>query len=133
MSKTPRAKDPRVYLAQILERVCRIEQYTTSGREAFLGSSLLQDAVIRNLEVIGEAAKRVSDEYRAAHPELAWRGMAALRDVLIHNYEGVDPHQVWLVVERELPPLKSALAGFLPSLQQMEKELADEADNQTAQ
>ncbi len=85
---------------------------------------MAQDAVLRNLEVIGEAAKRMDDRFRAAHPEVPWRALAGLRDVLIHQYEGVDLEKVWAIVEEDLPALKSALAGFLPPLDQLERELA---------
>lgn len=119
-------KDPRVYLAQIMECIERVERYTQCGREAFLASPMVQDAVMRNLEVIGEAAKRVDDDFRSSHPEIPWRGMAGLRDVLIHDYEGVDANQVWRVVESELPSLRAALKNFLPPLGRLEAELAGE-------
>jgi uncharacterized protein with HEPN domain len=117
-------KDPRVYLAQILERIERIERYAAGGRDAFLAAPLVQDAVIRNFEVIGEAAKRIPVEYQAEHPQVPWRSLAAFRDVLIHQYEGVDLLQVWQVVERDLSPLKSAIVAILPPLDQLERELA---------
>lgn len=78
-------KDVRVYLAHILECIDKIERVTTDGRDRFLGDAMVQDAVIRNLEIIGEAAKRVDDAYRADHPEVPWRELASLRDVLIHQ------------------------------------------------
>lgn len=83
-------KDPRVYLAHILECVQKIERFTADGRERFFRDAMVQDAVLRNFEVIGEAAKRLDDRYRTAHPEVPWRALAGLRDVLIHQYEGVD-------------------------------------------
>ena len=69
-------KDPRVYLAQILERIDRIVQYTIEGKNSFFADPLIQDAVIRNFEVIGEAAKRVPEEYRKKHPNIPWRNLA---------------------------------------------------------
>lgn len=89
------SKDPRVYLAHILECIQKIERFTAGGRERFLADELVQDAVLRNFEVIGEAAKRLDDAYRAAHPEIPWRSLAGLRNVLIHQYEGVDLERVW--------------------------------------
>jgi uncharacterized protein with HEPN domain len=119
-------KDPRVYLAQILERIVRIETYTRTGKGSFLSNALLQDGVIRNLDVIGEAASRIAAEYRVAHPEFPWRGMTALRNILIHDYQGVDLHKVWQVVEKELPLLKAAIEKILPPLDQLEREIAGE-------
>lgn len=120
------SKDPRVYLAHILECIQKIERFTAGERERFLADELVQDAVLRNFEVIGEAAKRLDDAYRAAHPEIPWRSLAGLRDVLIHQYEGVDLERVWGFVERDLPGLKRAIAGLLPPLDQLERELAGE-------
>lgn len=87
-------KDPRVYLAQILERIERIREYTVEGKEAFFADPRTQDAVIRNFEVIGEAAKRIPEEYRAQHPAIPWRELSGFRDVLIHQYEGVSVAEV---------------------------------------
>jgi uncharacterized protein with HEPN domain len=119
-------KDPRVYLAHILECIQKIERFTAGGRNRFLGDVMVQDAVVRNFEVIGEAAKRLDDAYRAAHPAIPWRALAGLRDVLIHQYEGVDLDKVWAIVEGELPGLREAIAALLPPLDQLERELAGE-------
>ncbi len=119
-------KDPRVYLAQILECIDKIVRFTASGREAFLRDAMVQDAVIRNLEVMGEAAKRLDEAFRSAHPDVPWRALAGLRDVLIHQYEGVDLERVWMVVERDLPTVRMAIAGLVPPLDQLERELADD-------
>jgi|SRR5271157_3723109 len=122
-------KDPRVYMAQILERVDRILNYTQAGRAAFLDDPLIQDAVIRNFEVIGEAAKRVSDEYRDSHPMVPWRGLTSLRDVLIHQYEGVSLDEVWRIVQNELPSIRQAITSILPPLDQLERELAGQDES----
>ena len=87
--------DDEVYLRHILESLERIEAYTAGGREDFMRSSMAQDATVRNLEVVGEATKRLSPEIRSAHPEIPWRNMARMRDVLIHDYMGVDLEIVW--------------------------------------
>ncbi|MFQ5846848.1 MAG: DUF86 domain-containing protein [Candidatus Methylomirabilales bacterium] len=121
-------KDPRVYLAQILECTERIVKYVAGGKEAFLAEQLVQDAVIRNFEIIGEAARRVPEEYRQAHPAIPWRGLAAFRNVLIHQYEGVDLHEVWRLIEHELPSLREAVARVLPPLEKLERELAGEEE-----
>ncbi len=92
----------------ILDSIARIERYTEAGKNAFLADTLIQDAVLRNLEVIGEAVKQLSEEARAAAPEILWRRIAGMRDKLIHDYLGVSLELVWGVVERELPRLGEA-------------------------
>jgi uncharacterized protein with HEPN domain len=79
-------------------------------------SPLIQDAVIRNFEVIGEAAKRVSDQFKQAHPNVPWRRVAGFRDVLIHDYLGVDLNEVWGIVERNLSDLKRKIEAILQEL-----------------
>lgn len=78
-------KDPRVYLAHILECAEKIGRYTKGGERKFLKDTMTQDAVIRNFEIIGEATKRVPEPYRRRHPEIPWRLMAGFRDVLIRS------------------------------------------------
>jgi uncharacterized protein with HEPN domain len=119
-------KDPRVYLAHILECIQRVERFTNEGKSRFLQDVMVQDAVLRNFEVIGEAAKRLDDAYRTAHPQIPWRALAGLRDVLIHQYESVDLERVWAMIEGELPALREAIAALLPPLDQLERELAGE-------
>jgi uncharacterized protein with HEPN domain len=92
----------------MLERCRRIERYTRSGKERFMKAEELQDAVIRNIEVIGEAAKRVSAESRTKLPQLDWKRICGMRDVLIHHYIGVDLEQVWTVALRRHKNTKGA-------------------------
>ena len=119
-------KDPRVYLAHILERIDRVREYTIQGRDAFFSDLRTQDAVIRNFEVIGEAAKRIPEEYRKAHPAIPWRELSGFRDVLIHQYEGVSIAEVWQIVEKNLEPLRKVIMAILPPLDELEKEIAGE-------
>jgi uncharacterized protein with HEPN domain len=122
-------KDPRVYLAHIMECIQKIERFTAEGKKRFFQEAMVQDAVLRNFQVIGEAAKRLDDPYRQAHPQVPWRALAGLRDVLIHQYEGVDLERVWAIVEHELPGLKRAISSLLPPLDQLERELAGEDES----
>ena len=121
-------RDPRVYLAHVLECAGRIERYLKGGQEAFLGETMTQDAVIRNFEIIGEAAKRIPEDYRRKYPSLPWSLMAGFRDLLIHDCEGVDLKRVWKIAVQDLPPVKEAIAKILPPLDQLERELAGDED-----
>ena len=105
--------DDRLYLDHIRQAIEKIECYTRGGRDEFLRSSLVQDAVIRNFEFIGEAAKRLSDAAKAWRPEIPWRRVAGFRDFLIHNYMGVDAPEVWNVIADHLQPLGEAAAFLL--------------------
>jgi uncharacterized protein with HEPN domain len=99
-----------VYIRHILAAVDRIQQYTQAISETdFLNNFMVQDAVIRNLEIVGEASKKVSVAVKEKHPEIPWRQMAGLRDKLIHDYFGIDLPAVWNVVESNLPILKTQL------------------------
>lgn len=92
------------FLRDILEAARRIESYTEGMTyEAFLGDTKTQDAVIRNLEIIGEATKNLSAEVREEHHDVPWRGMAGVRDRLIHDYFGINLDIVWQIITDELP------------------------------
>ncbi|HPA44799.1 MAG TPA: DUF86 domain-containing protein [bacterium] len=118
-------KDPRIYVVQILESAQMILNYTIDGKEFFLAQKVVQHAVLWNFEVMGEAAKRVPDEYRQRYPEIPWRMMAAFRDVLIHNYEGIDLIHVWEIIETEIPRLCENIREILPPLDRLEADLTN--------
>ncbi len=106
-------KDDRLYLHHMLERCRRITRFIAPGRDAFIASEEIQDAVIRNVEVIGEAAKRVSGEARNRLTSLDWKAICGMRDVLIHDYIGVDLDEVWNVACTRIPELQAVLDDFL--------------------
>lgn len=108
-------KDDRKYLQHILECIRRIEQDIEAGQASFSASHTIQDAVIRNLQVIAESTKRLSDGLKASHPEIDWPGIAAFRNVLIHDYFSVDLGVVWQIVVKDIPQLKTAVTKLLES------------------
>ena len=105
-------KDDRLYLHHMLERCRRIARFIGPGKDAFMAAEELQDAVIGNIEVIGEAAKRVSPESRSQLAELDWKRICGMRDVLIHDYIGVDLEEVWSVASTRVLNSKSCSNDF---------------------
>jgi uncharacterized protein with HEPN domain len=106
-------KEDGLYLHHILEAIERIQSYTSAGQGAFRSDLMTQDAVVRNLQIIGEASKKVSPETRAASPDLPWRDMAGMRDRVVHDYFGVSLDIVWDVVENHLPVLRESVQKLL--------------------
>ena len=99
-------KDNITYLEHILDRANKIIQFTEGMDENdFLNDEKTQSAVIRELEVIGEATKRISEDYKNKHNEIPWKLMSGMRDVLIHDYEGIDPYTVWDTIQQNIPTL----------------------------
>ena len=108
------SKDDTIYLRHILDAIKDIENFTKGvSEEKFGRTKLLQDAVIRNLEIIGEASKRVPKKIKDKHKDIEWKKIAGMRDVLIHDYLGVDVEIVWAVIENRLPELKKKIAKIL--------------------
>ncbi|MEE9545146.1 MAG: DUF86 domain-containing protein [Rhodospirillales bacterium] len=102
-----------LYLRHILDAIARARSYTAGGRESFMATPMIQDATIRNLEIIGEAAKHVSKTFREAHPDVPWTPMTGMRDVLIHGYMGVDLETVWDVVANRMEELEKHLEKLI--------------------
>jgi uncharacterized protein with HEPN domain len=109
-------KDDRLYLIHIQECIARIEDYTRGGRAAFLADGKTQDAVLRNLQTMAESTQRLSAQLRQRHPEVNWRQLAGFRNVLVHDYLGIDVHRVWLAVETDVPDFKNHVAAILKEI-----------------
>jgi len=97
-------KDDRLYCIHILECIDRIESYTGDcDLERFMRSPIIQDAVLRNLQVMAESTQRLSAEFKDACPNIDWRGISGLRNILAHDYLGIDLEIVWNLLARDLP------------------------------
>lgn len=103
----------RTYLLHIRDAIVRIEQYASHGPDAFQKETHWQDSIVRQLEIIGEATKHLSPEFRDGNPSVPWQRIAGLRDVLTHDYMGVDLTTVWEIVQNRLPGLKSVVLEAL--------------------
>jgi uncharacterized protein with HEPN domain len=106
-------RDDPERLRDILEAVERIEKYAAKGREAFEHDELIQVWIVHHLQLVGEAARSVSADFRAAHPEIPWPQIVGMRNILVHNYFGIDTEIVWAAVERDLPALKAQVKSAL--------------------
>ena len=110
-------KDPLIFIEHIKESIENIELYSKDvSKDKFLKDKKIQDAVVRRLEVIGEAAKRIPKDFRDRYPRIPWRGMSGMRDKVIHEYFGVDAAVVWRTVREDLPPLRESIAQALSAL-----------------
>jgi len=106
-------KDDSVYLHYIIECIRRIEENVKEGRERFMASHTFQDAVIRNLQTMAESTQRISDDLKQVHPEIEWYRIAAFRNVLVHDYLGLDIERIWEITQRDVPELKQAILAIL--------------------
>lgn len=106
-------KDEKLYLEHIRDAIEKILRYSAGGRKAFMENTLIQDAVIRNFEIIGEAGKCISERTRNKHPEVPWSDIARFRDLLIHHYMGIDVKRVWNTIEVNLPAFLTAVTDIL--------------------
>ena len=109
-------KDDRVYLRHVLRCIARIEEYTSEGEGRFFESYLIQDAVIRNLQTMAESTQRLSDPVKSTRTEVDWSPLAGFRNVLVHDYMGVDLEYVYRAIDRDMPRLKLACTEMLAGL-----------------
>lgn len=107
-------KDQTVYLKHIIEAIDKIKMYTKGmDRESFLKNEMAMDAVVRNIEIIGEATKNLSEDFRKKHEEIPWKDIAGMRDCIVHFYFGLDYDLVWEVIERDLPAFEKKIMKIL--------------------
>jgi len=109
-------KDDGVYVQHILRCITRIEQYTEGGRKTFFSSTLVQDAVVRNLQTLAESTQRLSERVKSRHREVDWKALSGFRNVLVHDYMGVDLEYVYRAISQDMPRLKAACMEILKSL-----------------
>jgi len=103
-------RDVALLIEDIISAIGKIERYSAGlSREGFLADEKTIDAVARNLEIIGEAARNVPDDFAAAHPEVPWQRIAGLRNRIVHDYFGLDLDIIWQILQADLPQLKSQL------------------------
>ena len=110
-------KDDAAYLRHIVECIRRIEEDVMTGEAEFMRSHTLQDAVLRNLQTMSESTQRLSDSLRTTHPEVEWQRIAAFRNLLVHNYLGIDLERVWDIVQRDVAALKRTVAQMLQDIE----------------
>lgn len=104
-------KDPVILLRHVLDAIVRIEEYTNGVSQSdFERNFLIQDAVLRNIILIGEAAKNIPEDFKHQSPEIEWKKIVGMRNKVVHEYFIIDVDTVWNVVERDLPQLKQAFA-----------------------
>jgi len=109
-------KDDHERLRDILEAIERIENYARRGRAAFEADELIQNWMVHHIQIIGEAAAKLSQEIRTEHGEVPWPAIIAMRNILVHDYFSVDVEEVWSTVERDLPALKASISSILEEI-----------------
>ncbi len=110
-------KDPKIFIKHIIESIESIEKYTKGQtKENFPREKMMQDAVIRKIEIIGEAVKNLPSHFKKKYPKIAWRDIAGMRDILIHEYFGVNINVVWKTVQEDIPKLKKQITELYRKL-----------------
>lgn len=111
-------KDDRLYFAHAQDCISRIMEYTVDGKQAFLNDRKTQDAVLRNLHTLSESIQLISPDLKAKHPDVRWREISAFRNIVVHDYLGVDLELIWDIIARDLPVLKKQIKTILDEHEQ---------------
>lgn len=106
-------RDTSQRLLDIQACIDAIAKYSVQGKEAFYENELIETWIVRHLEIIGEAARAIPQEFKVAHPEIPWKEINAMRNLLVHLYFKIDQKAVWMVVERDLPALQKSIQPLL--------------------
>lgn len=106
-------RDVTERLRDIVDAIANVERYARRGRESFERDELIQTWIVHHLQIIGEAAAKLGTQFHGAHPEVPWPQIVALRNILVHEYFGIDLDEVWATVERDLPCLKAQVQALL--------------------
>jgi len=109
-------RDDRERLQDMLEAIERIERHTAKGREEYERDELIQTWIVHHIQIIGEAARKLSKEIRSEHDEVPWPTIIAMRNILVHDYFNVDIDEVWSTVEKDLPALKENISSILEDM-----------------
>ena len=110
-------KDPKIFFEHILESIREIDNNLAGMSEkVFYRSTMVQDATVRRLEIIGEAVRNISEFFRRKYTKVPWKKIAGLRDILIHEYFGVDMRLVWKITKKDIPKLKKQIVDILRNI-----------------
>ena len=114
MKRSPRSA--RLYLQDIADAIDRIDEYAANGEQEFFRSGLIQDAIIRQLSIIGEASAKIPTTLRATQPHIPWKKIIGMRNILVHDYSETDLPTIWDTVQTNLPVLRAAVQSMLAGL-----------------
>lgn len=106
-------RDDRGRLQDILEAIERIEKYAQKGKGQFEQDELVETWIVHHIQIIGEAARGLSEDFRKKYPKIPWPEIIAMRNILVHHYFGIETEEVWTTVERDLPELKEKIEALL--------------------
>lgn len=109
-------KDDHLYLIHISECIERIEEYVASGQEKFIKTTMIQDAVLRNLHTLTESTQRLSNNLKDKYPNIPWANISGFRNVVVHNYLGIDLSRIWDIVNDDIPNLKHQIQNIRQDL-----------------